>query len=66
MVYFNGFSLQDEEDLFEEYVIESDLYVVGFSYGAQQAFEYVYQSKERIDRLTKSPHNSMKPTRKKI
>ncbi len=51
MVYFNGFSLHNEEELFKEYVIESDLCVVGFSYGAQQAFEYVYYSKERIDRL---------------
>ena len=51
MKYFNGFSLQNEEELFKEYVIESDLCVVGFSYGSQQAFEYVYHSKERIDRL---------------
>ena len=51
MHYFNGFSLQNEEDLFKEYVIESDLCVAGFSYGAQKAFDYVYHSKERIDRL---------------
>jgi len=51
MLYFNGFSLQNEEDLFEEYLIDSDLAVAGFSYGAQKAFEYVYNSKERIDRL---------------
>ena len=51
MVYFNGFSLQNEEDLFKEFVIESDLCVAGFSYGAQKAFDYVYHSKERIDRL---------------
>ena len=51
MVYFNGFSLHNEEALFKEYVIESDLCVAGFSYGAQKAFDYVYNSKERIDRL---------------
>ncbi len=51
MLYFNGFSLQNEENLFEEYVMQSDLNVAGFSYGAQKAFEYVYNSKERIDRL---------------
>ncbi len=51
MHYFNGFSLHDEEELFKEYVIESDLCVAGFSYGAQKAFDYVYNSKERIDRL---------------
>ncbi len=51
MRYFNGFSLYNEEELFKEYVVESDLCVAGFSYGAQKAFEYVYNSKERIDRL---------------
>jgi pimeloyl-ACP methyl ester carboxylesterase len=49
--YFNGFSLQNEEKLFSEYLVDSDLCVAGFSYGAQQAFEYTYHSKERIDRL---------------
>ena len=33
------------------YLLNSDYCVAGFSYGAQQAFEYVYQSKKRIDRL---------------
>lgn len=49
--YFNGFSLQKEEELFSEYLIQSELCVAGFSYGAQKAFEYVYERKERIDRL---------------
>lgn len=51
MKYFNGFSLQNEEKLFEPYLIDSDYSVAGFSYGAQKAFEYAYQTKERIDRL---------------
>jgi pimeloyl-ACP methyl ester carboxylesterase len=51
MVYFNGFSLHHEEECFSSLLIESDLCVAGFSYGAQQAFEYVYNSKERVDRL---------------
>ncbi len=51
MKYFNGFSLQDEEVLFSEYLHNSTLSIAGFSYGAQKAFEYVYESKERIDRL---------------
>ena len=51
MRYFNGFSLQNEESHFSDILIESELCVAGFSYGAQQAFEYVYKSKERIDRL---------------
>lgn len=51
MKYFNGFSLQGEEELFTPYLIKSDYCVAGFSYGAQLAFEYVYHCKERIDRL---------------
>lgn len=51
MKYFNGFSLQGEEALFSQYLIESKYAVAGFSYGAQQALEYVYASKVRIDRL---------------
>ena len=51
MKFFNGFSLQSEEELFAPYLMNSDCCVAGFSYGAQQAFEYVYHAKERIDRL---------------
>jgi pimeloyl-ACP methyl ester carboxylesterase len=49
--YFNGFSLQGEEQYFNDYLIQSDLCVAGFSYGAQQAFEYVYNTTQRVDRL---------------
>lgn len=51
MTYFHGFSLQNEEGLFSQYLLKSDYCVAGFSYGAQQALEYVYHSKKRIDRL---------------
>jgi len=51
VIYFNGFSLTGEETLFEDYITEGDTCVVGFSYGAQKAFEYVYHTQERIDRL---------------
>jgi len=51
MKYFNGFSLANEEKLFSAYVEEGDYTVSGFSYGAQKAFEYTYQSQTRIDRL---------------
>jgi len=51
MKYFSGFSLQEEKELFSQYLVASETTVAGFSYGAQQAFEYVYNSKERIDRL---------------
>ena len=51
MKYFNGFSLQNEECLFKEYLTDDAFTVAGFSYGAQQAFEYAYTCNERIDRL---------------
>ena len=51
MVYFNGFSLKNEEVLFDEILNESDFLVAGFSYGAIKAFEYALDSKERIDKL---------------
>jgi len=49
--YFNGFSLKGEEGFFEEFLIKSEMCVAGFSYGAQQAFEYVLQTDRRVDRL---------------
>ena len=49
--YFNGFSLKGEEGFFEEWLIKSEMCVAGFSYGAQQALEYVLQTDRRVDRL---------------
>ncbi len=51
MLYFNGFSLKNEQIFFDALLPESVLYVAGFSYGAQKAFEYVYHSARRVDRL---------------
>ena len=51
MPYFNGFSLQNEEKYFKEYFIKSELCITGFSHGAQKAFEHVFKSEERVDRL---------------
>ena len=51
MRYFNGFSLWNEEEFFKELLIESEYAVAGFSYGAQKAFEYVFNTTERVDRL---------------
>ena len=51
MKYFSGFALKGEEQFFRDQVIDSDFCVAGFSYGAQRAFEYVYSSSKRIDRL---------------
>ena len=50
-MYFSGFSLKDETELFYNYLINNDFTVSGFSYGAIQAFEYVCNSQKRIDRL---------------
>lgn len=51
MKYFNGFSLQGEEKLFEEYLHQSDFTVAGFSFGAQKALEYTLNTSDRVDRL---------------
>jgi len=51
MRYFNGFSLEGEEKFFDEIISNDDMTVAGFSYGAIKAFEYAYNSSERIDRL---------------
>jgi len=51
MIYFNGFALKGEEKFFSNKLIKNKFSVAGFSYGAQKAFEYAYNSTERIDRL---------------
>nr|WP_321265482.1 pimelyl-ACP methyl ester esterase BioV [uncultured Sulfurimonas sp.] len=54
MHFFSGFSLQNESYLFDEYLCKSDYTVVGFSYGAIKAFEYVKKelaSSRRVDTL---------------
>ncbi|SHO80388.1 FIG00387961: hypothetical protein [hydrothermal vent metagenome] len=51
MKYFSGFLLNNEQEIFNEYLIHNDMSVAGFSYGAIKAFEYVYNSKQRVDRL---------------
>ena len=49
--YFNGFSLNGEDEHFSDYLTGGELTVAGFSHGAQEAFEYAYNSTQRIDRL---------------
>lgn len=54
MQFFSGFSLQNEQYLFEAFIKKSDLSVCGFSYGAIKAFEYVQECLEtskRVDTL---------------
>ena len=60
MCYFSGFSLTNEEKLFDEYRNKNKFTVSGFSYGAIKAFEYLYNSSERVDLLQLfSPANFM-------
>jgi len=49
--YFSGFSLHNEEHIFDTYISKGETTVVGFSYGAQKAFDYVYKTNKRIDKL---------------
>lgn len=51
MIFYSGFSLKDEEVLFAEYLIKDDFTVSGFSLGAIDAFLYVLNSKQRVDKL---------------
>ncbi len=50
-MYFNGFSLKNEQELFNTYIEKSDFVVSGFSYGAIQAIEYVLTTNKRVDKL---------------
>ncbi len=49
--FYSGFSLKEEELLFEEYRTVNNFTISGFSYGAQQAFEAVLNSTTRVDVL---------------
>lgn len=51
MKYFNGFSLKNEEKLFESILIDNNFCVSGFSYGAIKALKYCINCNTRVDRL---------------
>jgi len=51
MRFFSGFSFQNEEYLFEQYLNKSEFSISGFSFGSILAFEYALNSKNRIDTL---------------
>jgi hypothetical protein len=51
LIYFSGFSLKDEQELFKDYIIKGDFTVCGFSYGSQKALEYVLNTTKRVDLL---------------
>jgi hypothetical protein len=43
-LYFNGFCLENESELFKEYIIQNDYTLSGFSYGAIKALEFALGS----------------------
>ncbi|WP_321467883.1 pimelyl-ACP methyl ester esterase BioV [Halarcobacter sp.] len=49
--FFSGFCLDNEKELFKEYILDKDFCVAGFSHGAIKAFEYVYLKNKRVDTL---------------
>ncbi len=51
MIYFSGFSLRGESELFADWLVESDYAVAGFSYGAIRALEYALEHWGRLDRV---------------
>ncbi len=51
MHYFSGFSLQNESELFDFWLFQSNYSIAGFSYGAIKAVEYLLTSNKRVDRL---------------
>ena len=49
--YHSGFCLENESELFDEFINKNDFTVSAFSYGAIKAFEEVLYSKQRVDKL---------------
>lgn len=49
--FFSGFCLSNEEELFDDYFLDNDFAVSGFSYGAIKAFQYVLETEKRVDTL---------------
>ncbi|RXK00473.1 hypothetical protein CRU98_04755 [Arcobacter sp. CECT 8986] len=49
--FFSGFCLENEKELFSEYIVENDFTLGGFSYGAIKAFKKALDTNERVDLL---------------
>lgn len=52
-MYFSGFCLDNESELFKEYIEDGDFVVSGFSYGAIKAFKYTLESLKNGNRIDK-------------
>ena len=50
-LFFHGFSLCNERELFEDKIDTSPFSVCGFSYGAIKAYRYAIESGKRVDKL---------------
>jgi surfactin synthase thioesterase subunit len=53
-LYFSGFCLENDLELFQEYIEIGDFNIAGFSYGAIKAFEYAInevQNNKRVQKL---------------
>ena len=50
-MFFSGFCLKDEQELFDKYLIINDFTISGFSYGAIKSVEYALNTTNRIDKL---------------
>jgi len=50
-LFFSGFSLGNERELFEEKIDPAPFCISGFSYGAIKAYRHATQSGRRVDRL---------------
>ncbi len=53
MIYFDGFGVKNSENLFAHILdkFANDFSVVGFSYGAIKATQYINQTNKRVDKL---------------
>lgn len=49
--FYSGFCFEGEKELFEDYLIETDFSISGFSYGAIKAFEEALNTTYRVDLL---------------
>jgi len=52
-LYFSGFCLQNDKELFQDYIEYSDFNIAGFSYGAIRAFEYALNQVKNNKRVQK-------------
>ena len=53
MQFYSGFSLKNEEYLFEDFITPCEYNICGFSYGAIKAFEEAYRATKSFKRVDK-------------